>query len=203
MTPRTRGSDQSMTDALTATEAPARKLRDADGAFRSLELALYAVGPAAALDRLIEQLDASRQYRALLDALLLKARHDLGLPSIMPGSLASLPEPARTQYEEQYVSRDPAGRVPASRWPATFRPPGPTTARSPKPSRSPVPYASTDRRRMMSDWARSSRSPSIKASARARIRADPGTLRHLPGDHRVRAVAARTRKRLDPRAQAA
>ena len=36
--------------------------------------------------------------------LLLKARHELGLPSISSGSLAGLPEPARTQYEEKYVA---------------------------------------------------------------------------------------------------
>jgi hypothetical protein len=53
---------------------------------------------------LTEQLAASGAYRALLDALLLKARHELGLPLIVSGSLAELPEPARSQYEEKYVA---------------------------------------------------------------------------------------------------
>ena len=60
-------------------------------------------GPRAALERLADDLDAAGEYRALLDALLLKARHELGLPLIAPGSLADIPEPARTQYEERYV----------------------------------------------------------------------------------------------------
>src|SRR5262249_50161631 len=60
-------------------------------------------GPAAALDSLIEQLDRKKEYRSLLDALLLKARHELGLPLIQVGPLSSLAEPARTQFEDRYV----------------------------------------------------------------------------------------------------
>ena len=52
---------------------------------------------------MIEQLDSAQEYRALLDAFLLKARFELGLPLIMQGSLSGLPEPARTQYEERYA----------------------------------------------------------------------------------------------------
>src|SRR5262249_21170705 len=43
------------------------------------------------------------ESRPLLDALLLKARHDLGLPVIQDGGLADLPEPARSKYEDRYV----------------------------------------------------------------------------------------------------
>jgi hypothetical protein len=53
---------------------------------------------------LIEQLTASTEYRALLDALLLKARHELGLPLILPGPSSEIPEPSRTQYEERYIA---------------------------------------------------------------------------------------------------
>src|SRR5262249_56885207 len=60
-------------------------------------------GPLAALQRLTAHLSASGDYRALLDALLLRARHELGLPLIAAGPLAELPEPVRTQYEEKYV----------------------------------------------------------------------------------------------------
>ena len=49
------------------------------------------------------QLDAAGEYRALLDALLLKARHELGLAADPGRGLAALPEPVRTQYEERYV----------------------------------------------------------------------------------------------------
>lgn len=71
--------------------------------FESLDEALRTEGPAAALDRLIDQLAARGEFRALLDALLLKARHELGLPLIQVGTLAELPEPARTRYEDRYV----------------------------------------------------------------------------------------------------
>ena len=93
-----------MTDATNAPVATACEAPNPSGTFAILEDALRAQGPPAVLDRLIEQLDAAREYRALLDALLLKARHELGLPCFMSGSLAGLPEPARAQYEEAYVA---------------------------------------------------------------------------------------------------
>jgi hypothetical protein len=92
-----------MNDTGTATEEPASKNVGAD-AFATIEASLNGEGPGAALDRLAEQLDRAGEYRALLDALLLKARHDLGLPWITSGSLAQLPEPQRGQYEEKYVA---------------------------------------------------------------------------------------------------
>jgi hypothetical protein len=72
-------------------------------AFDAVEAALHSVGPRAALERLADHLTAAGDYRSLLDALLLKARHELGLPLISSGALSDLPEPARTQYEEKYV----------------------------------------------------------------------------------------------------
>ena len=71
--------------------------------FDVLERTLSAAGPGAALGQLIEHLDRAGEYRALLDALLLSARHELGLPPIQVGTLASLPEPARSRFEERYV----------------------------------------------------------------------------------------------------
>jgi hypothetical protein len=82
---------------------PAPGQNDISNLFPSLEDALRDDGPSAALEKLIAHLDSQGQYRTLLDALLLKARHELGLPLITSGSLASLPEPARSQYEEKYV----------------------------------------------------------------------------------------------------
>lgn len=68
-----------------------------------LERTLGAEGPAAALDCLIASMESDAEPRALLDALLLRARFDLGLPAIQPGSLADIAEPARSQYEDRYV----------------------------------------------------------------------------------------------------
>lgn len=72
-------------------------------AFAALERAIDERGPGAALDELIRSLSESGEPRALLDALLLKARIDLGLPAVLDGSLAELPEPQRTRYEDRYV----------------------------------------------------------------------------------------------------
>ena len=74
-----------------------------DRAFGSVQDALTAEGSHAALDRLTEQLDAAGDYRGLLDAHLLRARHELGLPLISTGPLSDMPEPQRTRFEERYV----------------------------------------------------------------------------------------------------
>ncbi|WP_165221309.1 hypothetical protein [Aquisphaera insulae] len=71
--------------------------------FEVLDRTLTQAGPAAAIDALIAQIDGAADHRALLDALLLKARHELGLPLIPLSSLAGLTEPARTRFEERYV----------------------------------------------------------------------------------------------------
>jgi hypothetical protein len=81
--------------------------------FDALDQALESAGPAGALDLLIARLSERGQFRALLDALLLRARLQLGLPLIQPGSLADLPEPLRTKYEDRYVDaiREVGGRL--------------------------------------------------------------------------------------------
>mgnify|MGYP001076724299 CR=1 FL=1 len=90
-----------MKDAPTARPEPTTT--DAPDRFADLEAILDAQGPAPALDRLIERLDADHDYRLLLDALLLKARHELGLPLIQVGKYADLPEDRRTQFEDRYI----------------------------------------------------------------------------------------------------
>jgi hypothetical protein len=82
-------------------------------AFDELERTLDAASAEVALEHLIRSLADRGEFRALLDALLLKARHELGLPLIQVGSLADLPEPARTTYEERYVDaiRDVGSRL--------------------------------------------------------------------------------------------
>jgi hypothetical protein len=93
-----------MTEALKTAESLASEDSSRGETFAAIEDELGALGPEATLDRLIDYLDAAHEYRALLDAHLLKARHELGLPLVMSGPLSSLPEPARTQYEERYVA---------------------------------------------------------------------------------------------------
>ncbi len=72
-------------------------------AFDALERTLRRSGPSGAIEQLIEHLNQAGDYRSLLDALLLKARHDLNLPLIQAGGLANLAEPVRTQFEDRYV----------------------------------------------------------------------------------------------------
>lgn len=86
-------------DAQTIVEAstdPASRLA-------ALEAKLNQEGPGAAIDRLVADLEAAGEHRLLLDALLLKARHELGLPLIQVGRLTDLPEPSRSRFEERYV----------------------------------------------------------------------------------------------------
>jgi tetratricopeptide (TPR) repeat protein len=71
--------------------------------FETLDRALETSSPAEALDHLATLLADRGEFRALLDARLLRARLDLGLPLVQAGSLTEIPEPTRTQYEERYV----------------------------------------------------------------------------------------------------
>jgi hypothetical protein len=92
-----------MSNATTEAIADGESAATDDPAFDSVEQALRDEGPRAALERLAEHLDSSGDYRALLDALLLRARHELGLPLIASGSLSDLPEPERARFEERYI----------------------------------------------------------------------------------------------------
>lgn len=69
-----------------------------------LEAALRGPDPALALERLAEALAERGDPRGQLEALLLRARWDLGLPLVRPTPLNDLAEPTRTQYEERYVT---------------------------------------------------------------------------------------------------
>jgi len=86
-----------------ATRPTSPAVLDAPPDFDDLESVLDADGPGPALDRLIDRLDAAREYRQLLDALLLKARHELGLPLIQVGKYAELAEDKRTLFEDRYI----------------------------------------------------------------------------------------------------
>ena len=52
---------------------------------------------------MIETLEVRGDFRALLDALLLQARFELGLPLVLQGGLNDLVEPNRSAYEDRYV----------------------------------------------------------------------------------------------------
>src|SRR5262249_12101979 len=71
--------------------------------FALVENVLRTSGPGAALDRLAGHLAETGDYRALLDALVLRARHDLGLPLISSGPLSALADSVRERFEEKYI----------------------------------------------------------------------------------------------------
>ena len=123
-----------------------------DTPFDSLGEALRTGGATAALERLTEHLVASKDYRALLDALLLKARHELGLPLIFSGSLHELAEPAAASTKKSTSRR--SGWWARSIWRAeTSRPPGPTFGRSARASRSRRRSTSIGPRGKTNGWA--------------------------------------------------
>ena len=73
-------------------------------AFDQLDQALGSEPPEVVLDALAARMADQGEFRGVLDALLLRARLDLGLPLANPGALGDLPEPARTEYEDRYVA---------------------------------------------------------------------------------------------------
>lgn len=86
-----------MSEAPAATTVPATETCDA------LDQTLRESGASAALDLLVRRLDEAGDYRALLDAFLLKARHELGLPLVAVSGFTDAPEDLKTRYEERYV----------------------------------------------------------------------------------------------------
>lgn len=74
-----------------------------DALFDSIDRDRLASNPAEVIAKIAAELAERGEFRALLDARLLQARLDLGLPPIQVGSLAEIAEPARTRYEERYI----------------------------------------------------------------------------------------------------
>jgi hypothetical protein len=60
-------------------------------------------GPGAALEFLVETLRSEKNYHKLFDALLLKKKNDLGLPTVNPTSLEDVPEDQRADFEQHYI----------------------------------------------------------------------------------------------------
>lgn len=59
--------------------------------------------PAAALDTLIDTLRAEQNYHRLFDAIMLKRKHELGLPLTRPSSLTDVPADTRETFERHYI----------------------------------------------------------------------------------------------------
>ena len=183
----------------TSGHEPAAMDREPD--FDALETLLRTDGPAPAIERLIETLEARKEYRALLDALLLKARHELGLPLIQAGPISSLPGADPHAVRGDGTSRPSAGSGRSCSRPARSPRPGPTSAPSPSPSPSPAALESympgDDAERRRPDHRRRLQSGGEHP---ARVRADPRSLRHLLGDHGPGAGPAGRRRRPEVRA---
>jgi len=124
-----------------------------DALFETLDKVLETNQPGEAIDHLATLLAERGEFRALLDARLLKARLDLGLPLVQTGSLAEIPEPARTQYEDA-TSRPSARSVTACSKPERSARPGPTSGRSPRRNPSPGPSRPINRSKTTSGSAR-------------------------------------------------
>ncbi|MGE3819508.1 MAG: hypothetical protein AB7I30_08735 [Isosphaeraceae bacterium] len=92
-----------MIDA-TVAKARADASQSARTTIEALDQALRDSGPAEALAILARRLDEQGDYRALLDARLLQARLELGLPSVQTEGLDDVPEPVRSRYEDRYVA---------------------------------------------------------------------------------------------------
>jgi hypothetical protein len=70
-----------------------------DDSFDHLEQALASGGAAAGFAFLLRTLRSEKKYSQLFEALLMKKRHELGLPLIPTDSLEALPEELRQTYE--------------------------------------------------------------------------------------------------------
>ncbi|MEM7232889.1 MAG: hypothetical protein AAF517_11965 [Planctomycetota bacterium] len=71
--------------------------------FGAIETALTDSGPAAAFDRLITSLREGKKFPQLFEALLMKKRHELGLPLQGTESIRDLPEELQDTVESYYV----------------------------------------------------------------------------------------------------
>jgi hypothetical protein len=71
--------------------------------FRLLEDALEKDGAGALFDRLAELFRAEKKYPHLFEALLMKKRHEMGLPIQGTDSIRDLPEHLQSEIEEYYV----------------------------------------------------------------------------------------------------
>ncbi len=74
-----------------------------DDPFTALEAAVEQKGLEEAFDELAARLTAERKYPQLFEALLMKKRHQLGLPIEGTDSIADLPEELQVEVENYYI----------------------------------------------------------------------------------------------------
>jgi len=72
--------------------------------FDQLQAKLKEQGPTAVFETLTAQLSAEKKYHELFDVLLMRSRQALGLPVILTTSIDDLPEPLRSQVENEYLA---------------------------------------------------------------------------------------------------
>lgn len=74
-----------------------------DDSFSALEAAVNDKGLGAAFDELAQRLAAEKKYPQLFEALLMKKRHELGLPIEGTDSIGDLPEEVQVEVENYYI----------------------------------------------------------------------------------------------------
>ncbi len=72
-------------------------------AFTQLDELKQSQGPAATIDKLIENLREQKNYHKLFDAQLLKTKFDMGLPLARPTSFDDVPDDKRDEFEQHYI----------------------------------------------------------------------------------------------------
>lgn len=75
-----------------------------DSTFTELEATHSRDGATPLVDRLISELREQKDYHRLFDALLLKKKHQMGLPLIRPASFDDVPEAQQSEFEEAYIA---------------------------------------------------------------------------------------------------
>ena len=71
--------------------------------FETIEQWNQTQGAAAAIDRLIETLQADKDYHKLFDALLIKKKFEMGVTLVRPTSFDDVPQDEQQEFEEHYV----------------------------------------------------------------------------------------------------
>ena len=70
-------------------------------AFHEIEHILQSGKAEEAFDFLAQRFREEKNYPMLFEALMMRKRHELGLPLIQSGDFSELPEPTRRDYEDK------------------------------------------------------------------------------------------------------
>ncbi len=74
-----------------------------DSEFAKIDEVNRARGPAAAVDELIRTFETGHDWHRLFDALLLKKKLSMGVPTARPSSFDQVPEDRQQEFEEAYI----------------------------------------------------------------------------------------------------